>query len=289
MNISNSYNYSLSRFLSPVLLDALAANDKESIKEVSRQLVNCGLVQHASVTLKEALDLCYDHLFNNYKNEYIYRNMIFQNLVMKNHTFENCISIPEFRVGLSKADLAVFNGTSTVYEIKTELDSPARLESQLADYKKFFDFIYIVTYHGFLKVAEKIIPNHVGIYLRNENGDFELYREAISNKANISHETLMASLRKPEYTSIIQSEYGFIPDVPNTKYYSECEVLFKKLDIEIVHEKVVKILQSRQIKQSQIEMIESFPKSLKSLSLTKRYSAKECDSIIKNLHKKLVY
>jgi len=215
--------------------------------------------------------------------------MVFQNLVMRNHTFEDCISIPEFRVGLSKADLAVFNGTSTAYEIKTELDSPARLESQLADYSKFFDFIYVVTYSGFLKSAEKIIPSHVGIYLRNENGDFELYREAISNKENISHETLMASLRKPEYTSIIQSEYGFVPDVPNTKYYSECETLFKNLDIEIVHKNVVKILQSRQIKQSQIEMIASFPESLKSLSLTKRYSEKECVSIMKNLDKKLVF
>jgi hypothetical protein len=287
MNTSNSYNYSLSRFLSPALLDALAANDKESINEVSRQLANCGLVQSASATLKDALELCYTHLFENYKNEYIYRNMVFQNLVMKNHTFENCISIPEFRVGLSKADLAVFNGTSTAYEIKTELDSTTRLESQLADYSKFFDFIYVVTYLGFLKTAEKMIPNHVGIYLRNEKGDFEVYREAISNKANISHETLMASLRKPEYTSIIQSEYGFVPNVPNTKYYSECQILFEKLDIEVVHRNVVKILQSRQIKQNQIEMIEAFPESLKSLSLTKRYSKEECDSIIKNLHEKI--
>lgn len=288
MNISNSYNYSLSRFLSPVLLDTLATNNKEGIKEVSKQLVNYGLINSSNATLKEALDSCYVHLFDNYKNEYIYRNLVFQNLVMKNHTFEDCISIPEFRVGLSKADLAVFNGTSTAYEIKTELDSPARLGSQLTDYSKFFDFIYVVTYSGFLKASEKIIPHHVGIYLLNEKGDFEIYREATSNRENIKHEILMASLRKPEYTSIIQSEYGFVPDVPNTKYYSECEILFKKIDIEIVHEKVVKILQSRQIKQSQIEMIESFPESLKSLSLTKRYSKKECDNIVKNIHKKLV-
>jgi hypothetical protein len=287
MNISKAYSYSLSRLLSPVLLDALATNNKDSIKEVSRQLVKTGLVQNINATIKDALELCYSYLSENYRSEYIYKNMVFQKLIMANHTFADCISIPEFRVGLSKADLAVFNGTSTVYEIKTELDSPARLESQLADYSKFFDFIYVVTYPGFLKTAEKIIPEHVGIYLRNEEGDFEVYREATSNKENIIHETLMASLRKTEYTSIIQSEYGFVPNVPNTMYYSECEILFKKLDIEVVHRNVVKILQLRQIEQSQIEMIQSFPESLKSLSLTKRYSKKECDSIIKNIHQKL--
>lgn len=289
MNTSKTYNYSLSRFLSPVLLDAFAANDKESIKEVSKQLAKCGLVQNSDATIKDALELCYTHLFQNYRNEYIYKNLVFQKLVMANHSFDDCIAIPEFRVGSSKADLAVFNGTSTVYEIKTELDSSARLPSQLADYSKFFDFIYIVTHAGFLKSDEDMIPDYVGIYLHNEKGEFILHREAISNKKNICHETLMESLRKPEYSAIIKTEFGSVPNVPNTKYYSECKFLFKKLDIEILHEMVVKILQSRQIKQSQIEMIESLPSSLKSLSLTKRYSKKECDSIIKNLHKKLAF
>lgn len=48
--------------------------------------------------------------------------------------------IPEFNVGASKADLAVFNGTSTVYEIKSEIDSTERLKSQMGDYENFLNF-----------------------------------------------------------------------------------------------------------------------------------------------------
>lgn len=289
MNTSKAYNYSLSRFLSPVLLDTFATNDSDSIREVSKQLVNCGLVQSEDATIKDALELCYAHLFENYRNEYIYKNLVFQKLVMANHSFADCITIPEFRVGLSKADLAVFNGTSTVYEIKTELDSPTRLSSQLADYSKFFDFIYLVTHPGFIKSAEDVIPKHVGIYLQNSEGEFILHRAASSNKKNICRETLMASLRKSEYSAIIEKEFGSIPEVPNTKYYKECETLFKSIDVEVAHESVVKVLQKRQIQQTQIDMITSFPESLKSLSLTKRYSKKECDSIIQNLDRKIVF
>lgn len=289
MSTANSYGFSLSRLLSPVFLDALANNDEYNMKSIASQLTKSGFIHNVHTTFRDAIDQCYSYLYDNYKNEYVYKNIIFQKLVMKNHTFADCVAIPEFRVGLSKADLAVFNGTSTVYEIKTELDSAARLASQLADYLKFFDFIYIVTHAGFVKTAEKMSPQHVGIYILDENGEFQVHREASSNKVNVSHESLMASLRKPEYTSIIQSEYGYIPDVPNTKYYRECETLFKALDIVKAHDNVVTALLSRRIQQNQIDMIESFPESLKSLSLTKRYSKRECENIIQNLQLKLIF
>ena len=55
------------------------------------------------------------------------------------HIPQNSTLINEFRVCNSKADIAIINGKSTVYEIKSKYDSLDRLESQIADYKKVFD------------------------------------------------------------------------------------------------------------------------------------------------------
>lgn len=233
----------------------------------------------------EAIDNCYNYLSENYKNEYIYRNTIFQELVLNNHTFDECIAISEFRVGLSKADLAVFNGTSTVYEIKTELDTINRLESQVNDYLKFFDMIYIVTHEGFIEHIETKYPDCIGIYLFGQDRKLTLYKKAESNKGNISNEVMMASLRKNEYSSIVQKEYSHIPEVPNTLFYKECEKLFVGIDKIKAHDYVVKELLSRRVKKKHENMIHSLPISLKSISISKKYSDKQCDNIMKNLYK----
>ena len=51
----------------------------------------------------------------------------------------------EIRSVKSRGDVAILNGTSTVYEIKSHYDSFDRLDGQLADYKRVFDHIYLAT------------------------------------------------------------------------------------------------------------------------------------------------
>lgn len=287
MKLSNSYNNSLSKIFSPVFFDSLAENNEIKLKAISSELFRSGIVNNPDITFLDAINDCYSYLCENYKNEYIYRNTIFQELVMKNHSFDECIAISEFRVGMSKADLAVFNGTSTVYEIKTELDTINRLESQLNDYLKFFDLIYIVTHQGFIKNIESNFPDSIGIYILDDNRNLTKYRTATSNKNNVSNEVLMASLRMAEYTAIIQKEYGMVPVVPNTKYYTECEKLFKQLDTVVAHDNVVKILLSRKVKKGHEDMIHKLPSSLKSISISKKYSDIQCNNILENLNKKI--
>lgn len=281
-----AYQQSISKLFSPTVVDLLAENNLSQLKEITSAIIKSGLVKSGS-TFFEAAEVCYSYMTQNYKNEYIYRNIIFQHLVMENHSFDECIAIPEFRVGSSKADLAVFNGTSTVYEIKTELDTINRLKSQLEDYHKFFDHIYIVTHEGFLSQIMELASENVGIYILSENGNLDLIRKAQNNKSNVCKHTLMSSLRKNEYSSIIAKEFGSIPDVPNTKFYTECKSLFLELPVEVAHDSVVKALFSRKMKDHQINLIESMPACLRSVSLTKRYSQAQCKNITKNLGKKL--
>ncbi|MCE3294301.1 MAG: hypothetical protein K0R65_15 [Crocinitomicaceae bacterium] len=268
-------------------MDSLAENNSEKLKSISEDIIKSGLLPSGS-TYSQAAEICYSYLKKNYKNEYLYRNTIFQELITQNHSLYECITIPEFRVGQSKADLAVFNGTSTVYEIKTELDTLNRLKSQLEDYYNFFDLIYVVTYSGFVDLVKQLTKKTVGIYVLDEKDNLSLIRKATSNKKNIDKRVLMASLRKKEYTEIILNEFGGIPNVPNTKIYKECESLFMSLSKEKAHNYMVRALFSRKLLASQIELIEMMPFSLKSLSLTKRYSTIQCNNILQFLSKPLI-
>ncbi len=98
----------------------------------------------------ELYDYLYEEMKKDYRCEYVYLNEIFINEIMKNHDINHSI-ITEFNVGSSQADLVVVNGTTTVYEIKTELDSFDRLNGQLEDYTKAFDKVYVIVYPTMVK------------------------------------------------------------------------------------------------------------------------------------------
>ena len=97
------------------------------------------------VSLVHVLDSLYSEFKKNYKCEYVYKNTIVNKILLGRHSLNTSTLISELNVGKSKADIVIFNGTSTVYEIKTELDSLNRLEAQLEDYLKCFDKIYVIT------------------------------------------------------------------------------------------------------------------------------------------------
>ncbi len=50
----------------------------------------------------------------------------------------------EYRVGNAIADLAMFNGNSKVFEIKTEYDTDSRLKLQIEYYRKVFNQIFLI-------------------------------------------------------------------------------------------------------------------------------------------------
>lgn len=50
----------------------------------------------------------------------------------------------EFRLGKAVADLAIFNGISKAYEVKTLLDKETRLDHQLSHYQRLFDEVWMI-------------------------------------------------------------------------------------------------------------------------------------------------
>ncbi|WP_350293202.1 sce7726 family protein [uncultured Croceitalea sp.] len=87
-----------------------------------------------STTNLDAINFIYKSLLKNYKNEYVYKNILTNKLLLKKYSLRKTIALNEFNIGKSIADFVLLNGEARVYEIKTELDNLEKLDKQVLDY-----------------------------------------------------------------------------------------------------------------------------------------------------------
>lgn len=267
-NINQKYLPALSRIFSPVVMDSLAHKGQSAyLTEVCR---NSGILEQIdlSMPLSQFFDWIYKILFKNYRNEYIYKNVIANKILLGKHSLNTSHMLTEFRVGKCKADAVVINGTSTVYEIKSEFDSFARLESQVKAYYQIFDHINVITSHHQATKLKSILPDVVGILLLTDRNTISTIRDSKSNKKNINPDTLFDSLRKKEYVKGVEEYYGAVPNVPNTQIYRECKKLFCKIPPETAHDLTMNILRKRNNTKVLKEFINKAPDSLSAYALS---------------------
>lgn len=89
----------------------------------------------------------------------------------------------------SRADLALINNFSRVYEIKTEYDDFSRLENQLKDYEKLFEYIYIIVPKSKVRSVKDFLSSKIGIISYEQTNIFNIFfkyeKEAnFNNKIN---------------------------------------------------------------------------------------------------------
>lgn len=196
--------------------------------------------------LKNIYSEMYLDLLVNYKCEYIYKNELF-NLLLDEYHNSKVAFFDEFKVENSIADLVCFNGNITVYEIKTDLDSLDKLEKQIEDYKKIADKIFIVTSPNFLKkIISNEIYNEAGIIILDDKNNLVKYRESNLNTA-INKKSLYKLLHKKEVSEIIDYNFNFIPDIPNTIFLKYCFELIEDIDLLKFKNQVISKLKSRKI------------------------------------------
>jgi len=243
-----------------------------------------GWSQLESLNIKEIYENYYKILQGNYRCEYVYKNEIVNQILLKNHK-GNAKLYTELDIHDSKADVVIMNGTSTVYEIKTELDNFDRLEKQLASYRLVFDKIYVVTHESKLKALKKLIGKDIGIVILNNNNVLETKRSARSNKANVEPEYIFNLLRREEYIGIVKECFGKTPNVPPVHIFTECKKLFRKLDPLIAHDKMVNAIRNRSESNHRKNLFASLPVSLKLLGLSGKLTRSECELLLQNLEK----
>ena len=221
-------------------------------------------------TVAHILDECYQILFNHYRCEYVFKNECISSLHFGLHDPANSHALSEFRCGGSRADLVIVNGTTTVYEIKTEYDSLDKLEGQLHDYSKTFEYVNIVTIQRFAEriVSDATYGSNVGVLCLSDDGEIKRIRPAESNLQRLEAGAIFDCLRKNEYEKAIKKHFGSIPDAPNTRIYRECKLLFENFEAHDAHSWLVESLRSRS-RYAQLEaLINDVPHSLKHACLT---------------------
>lgn len=174
------------------------------------------------------LKYVYSVLAENYQNEYIFKNEFLNNWLIKELGETNSQIFSEFRVGNSIADLAMFNGCSKIFEIKTELDSDSRLTLQIQSYEKAFNQIFLIIPKAKLNTYEKQDAS-IGIITYDPQSEytFSVYRNAKHN-LDIEPSVIMSLLHTSEYKSIVTKYYGSLPQITSFNQYKVCgELIFK--------------------------------------------------------------
>ena len=195
--------------------------------------------------IEDGLSLVFNNLRHYYRSDYVYRAAIASKLFLGRHSPNSTTLLPELRVDACKADLVMLNGTSAVYEIKTERDKIDRLSSQLGAYLRMFDRIHVVTDEKHLHSVQRIAPNAVGILLLTPRFTIHEFRPAVSNLLNVDCGVIFDTFRKEEWIEATRVLHGKIPDVRPLELFDACRNLFIQVPPSDAHHMMVKLLKKR--------------------------------------------
>lgn len=268
--ISPKYYHSLAHTFSPAVMNSLINVGYSGY--LSEILSTSGLLNSIDnrMNMRDFFEYLYWFLSNTYRNEYIYKNVITNKILLGRHSLNSSSMLTEFRVGDCKADVVILNNTSTVYEIKSEYDSLERLEEQVHSYMQMFEKINVISSSSHISKLENILPLEIGILELTNNNKIHTVREAISGKQSIVPAVIFNSLRKPEYIDIVKRRFGYVPDVPNTRIFNECFKLFTTLSPEVAHEEMIRTLHKRRNRTSLSGCIHDIPFSLRAYIIGSR-------------------
>lgn len=177
-----------------------------------------------------------------YPNETCIKSCFINQILLK---VKNQVTVFEFPVGNSRADLCKINGSSVAYEIKTDLDNLVRLDKQLNDYSQIFEKVFVICSDSRLSDIEKKMLPSCGIYIYNitnhGNIKFTLYRDAsFSNQINA--ECQLNALRKQE---LIQ----YFKPIKAQRRQDIIDFILEEYSAQDINHKFKQIIKSRYEKQ----------------------------------------
>ncbi|WP_319241858.1 sce7726 family protein [uncultured Propionivibrio sp.] len=201
------------------------------------------------------------------RDEYIYRAAITQKVLMGTHSLRTAAMLSEFRAGSSKADLVILNGTATVYEIKSERDSLARLASQVENYKRVFAKVNVIASEDHIEGVLETVPDDVGVMCLSKHYRITTVREAVDCPARICPVTVFESLRMAEAAAILKAMGVKVPEVPNTQRHTVMRDLFATLAPVALHIEMVRTLKRMRDLAPLSDFVDCLPKSLQAAAL----------------------
>lgn len=280
MNVANM----AATLFAPSTLKSLLSNGTATPHKKLIESLQIELGLSASCTLSETINKTYSILRREgNRTDYVYRNAIIDKVVIGRHSINTATPIQEFRVGSSLADIVVLNGTSTVYEIKSERDTLRRLATQIENYSKVFERTYVVTSAARLHRLEHDLPEHVGIITLSRDYALQTVREATTNWELIDTIAISRTMTIPEACAVLKRLNTPVPDVPNMLIRRAIDDAFKRLDAQSCSRaftSTLKISRRPPVTQADINQV---PRPLRSFALSHLRNAGELMTLLEQL------
>ncbi len=220
--------------------------DKQYVPDSFVKCISRYMKEDNELTYGNAISRIYEYMGNEYRNEYYYKNTIFNQLLMQKHNLYSTAALTELPISNSKADFVMINGNGVVYEIKTDLDNFQRLENQIKDYYKVFSYVnVVVSKHHIGKARELLKDSKVGIIELTNSEKLLCRKKALCYRDGLSYEAMFQILRKREFERILLDYYGKVPEVNNFEYYRECLCWMRKINIVDLQKKIMNVLKQR--------------------------------------------
>ncbi len=188
----------------------------------------------------------YQKLEVNYPYEYVVKNNLL-NQWLKNHIgCPDTIIFNEFRLGKAIADIAMFNGKSVAFEIKSIFDKKERLPHQLSIYKQVFDETYIIVPKSQYEIY-KNIDDEIGLILYDDFGRQFTKKQKATQNQNLSVDTLMEFLHTSEYKEIVVSHFGELPKMTAFDQFTICKKLITQIPYDSLRDLFITTMKKRNV------------------------------------------
>ncbi|MEI7296253.1 sce7726 family protein [Paraburkholderia tropica] len=224
-----------------------------------------------------------------YRNEFVYKAEIASRIVFGRHSPKTASLHVELPVGRSIVDVAVFNGTSTAYEIKTEFDTPRRLTTQTSDYLSAFDRVCLVTHPRCAEMYSEIVDPRVGILALTERGSLRPMREPLSNRENVSPQTVFGCLQRAEYVECISRKIGEPVIKPSGIIQAYCSEIFQQFTPLEAHDIFAKALRKRKTDGDTVRFVTALPESLRVLGYATPLSGRQKETALSALRENISF
>jgi hypothetical protein len=250
---------------------------------VSHQLLQPGPTRPVSYLFESA----WEELRTSYRNEYVYKAELANRLIFGRHSPHTAGLHVELPVGRSIVDIAVFNGTSTAYEIKTEFDSARRLQTQTNDYLKVFDEVFVVAHPSVADAYADVVAPCVGVLALSMSGSLSMVKQSASNRNNVVNSTIFRCLRRAEYLDAVEKTLQRKLDYPNGIIAKKCEDQFCKFDPKDAHRVFVDAMRRRQTAPQIAEFVSRLPHCLRALGYATPLSGRQRTTAVTTLDCKI--
>lgn len=235
------------------------------------------------LTYFDYIKYLYRTIAKEYRCEYVYKNELINKLLITQYGTRNTVAISEFRVSNSIVDVAMFNGESKAFEIKTQYDTKRRLDGQIEDYSKLFQKCYVVIPEESYQEYVQCIPDKVGIIvLIRDKGRIRLEekKEAIANK-QIDVGILMRSVRASEYRNIVLEYFGKLPEVSCFEMFEQCQDLIEQIPDQDL-QKLFLVEMKKRVNCT--KKLQAFPKEIRQMCLSMNLDERQANCLLDRLN-----